>query len=201
MSSIAASNSLFEIDAELDDLLEEIQEEIATNGEASTARVERFQEFCKAHGEKVDRIGRFIRSMDARTQYCRGEAQRLSDRARSAENKAHRTKSMVLYYLKSRNLKRIEGMECTLRLWANTQDSVLVRNEEQIPLEYMTVGIAMNGELWQTILKALPEELKQSLKSAVKETYPNNEAIKRAAALKVEVPGAEVKRGEHLRVA
>lgn len=42
----------------LDNLLEEIQEEIASNGEALAERIVRFQEFCTAHGAKVDRIGR-----------------------------------------------------------------------------------------------------------------------------------------------
>lgn len=201
MSSIASSISLFEIDEELDTLIEEIQEEIATNGEASVALIERFQEFCKAHGEKVDRIGRFLRSMEARIQHCRGEAQRLSERARSAENKALRTKSMVLYFLKVRDLKRIEGAEFTLRIQGNSQDSVVVRDEEQIPIEYKTIEIAINGGIWNAILEALPEKLQRALKATAKESAPDNDAIRRAVARNEVVPGAEVKRGEHLRVA
>jgi hypothetical protein len=201
MSTIAATNSLFEIDAELDDLMEAIQEEIASNGKASTELIEQFQEFCKAHGEKVDRIGSFVRSMEARTQYCRSEAQRLSDRARAAESKTLRTKSMVLYYLKTRNLKKLEGIEFTLRAQSNSQDSVVIHDEEQIPIEYKTVGVAINGAVWNEILDVLPEELKRALKGAVRDSAPDNEAIKRAAARNEQVPGAEVRRGEHLRVA
>jgi hypothetical protein len=52
MSSIAESKSLFEIDTELDDLLDDIQEEIAYEGHLTTDRLNRFQEFCKAHSEK-----------------------------------------------------------------------------------------------------------------------------------------------------
>jgi hypothetical protein len=59
MSTIAATNSLFEIDAELDSLLDEIEEQTAQGGEPSGELVARFQQFCSAHGEKVDRIGRF----------------------------------------------------------------------------------------------------------------------------------------------
>jgi len=80
MASIAESNSLFEIDAELDGLLEEIQEQVESEGQASEDLVARFQQFCGAHGEKVDRIGHFLRMMDARGQFCRSEAARLSDR-------------------------------------------------------------------------------------------------------------------------
>ncbi|MFC5862093.1 siphovirus Gp157 family protein [Acidicapsa dinghuensis] len=201
MSSIASSISLFEIDEELDTVVEEIQEEISSKGEASAALVERFEEFCKAHGEKVDRIGRFVRSMEARTQHCRAEAQRLSERARSAENKTLRTKSMVLYFLKVRNLRRIEGQEFTLRIQANSQDSVVIHDEQQIPIEYKNVGIAINGKVWNAIVEAVPGELKHALRSAVQESTPDNNAIRLAASRNEVVPGAEVKRGEHLRVA
>jgi len=72
MSTIAATNSLFEIDAELDSLLDEIEEQAAQGGEPSGELVARFQQFCSAHDEKVDRIGRFLRRMEAREQFCRG---------------------------------------------------------------------------------------------------------------------------------
>jgi hypothetical protein len=48
MASIAESNSLFEIDAELDGLLEEIQEQVESQGEAPEEMVARFQQFCGA---------------------------------------------------------------------------------------------------------------------------------------------------------
>jgi hypothetical protein len=78
MSTIAETNSLFEIDVELDSLLDEIEEQTAQGGEPSGELVARFQQFCSAHGEKVDRIGRFVRRMEAREQYCRSESARLT---------------------------------------------------------------------------------------------------------------------------
>jgi hypothetical protein len=101
MASIAQEHSLFQIDAELDGLLDEIEEEIESRGEASATLMDRFQHFCEAHGEKVDRIGRFLRMMEAGAQFCRDEAARFEDRARSTERKIDQTKGMVLYYLKS----------------------------------------------------------------------------------------------------
>ena len=70
MSSVVQENSLFEIDAELDTLLDEIQEEIENQGEAGADLMGRFHKFCEAHSEKVDRIGRFLRMMEARMLYC-----------------------------------------------------------------------------------------------------------------------------------
>lgn len=81
MATVAQEYSLFEIDRELDGLLDRVEEEIETLGEASPELVDRFQAFCEAHGEKADRIGRFLRIMESRVQYCRAEAARLQDRA------------------------------------------------------------------------------------------------------------------------
>ena len=50
MASIAQEYSIFEIDRELDDLLDQIEEEIEKIGEASPELIDRFQTFCEAHG-------------------------------------------------------------------------------------------------------------------------------------------------------
>lgn len=201
MASIAEANSLFEIDTELDGLLEEIQEKVESEGEPSEDLVARFQQFCEAHGEKVDRIGRFVRMMEAREQFCRGEAVRLGERARSAAGKVERTKNMVLYYLLSRNLQRIEGQQFTMRAQKNSQDSVRITNQAALPKYYCRIEARIAGVIWETVLSLVPEELAKSLEASVQETRPDNEAIKAAVAQNEVVPGAEVRRGTHLRVA
>jgi hypothetical protein len=201
VSSIAQEYSLFEIDRELDILLDEVEEEIENCGEASAERIERFQQFCEAHGEKADRIGRFLRMMEARVQHCRSEAGRLLERARSSERKATQTKYMVMYYLKSRDLKKIEGREFTLRIQKNSQDSVRFTDETQVPLRYRTVSARLDGLSWERVMENLPEDLKRLLVASIQEAAPSNEAIKNAVQNQIVVPGAEVYRGDHLRVA
>lgn len=192
---------MFEIDRELDILLDEVEEEIENCGEASAERIERFQQFCEAHGEKADRIGRFLRMMEARVQHCRSEAGRLQERARSSERKATQTKYMVMYYLKSRDLKKIEGREFTLRIQKNSQDSVRFTDETQVPLRYRTVSARLDGLSWERVMENLPEDLKRLLVASIQEAAPSNEAIKNAVQDQIVVPGAEVYRGDHLRVA
>jgi len=198
MSTIADTNSLFEIDAELDGLLDEIEEQTAQGGEPAEEIVARFQQFCSAHGEKVDRIGRFLRRMEAREQFCRSEAARLSDRARAAACKVERTKNMVLYYLMSRELKSIDGREFTLRAQKNSQDSVRITNEAALPVSFRKIRIG--GVLWETVLANLPEELGKMLESTVEESRPDADSIKAAIQREEEVPGAELRRGWHLRI-
>lgn len=200
MSTIAATNSLFEIDAELDSLLDEIEEQTAQEGSPSEELVARFQQFCSAHDEKVDRIGRFLRRMEAREQFCRCEAARLSDRARAAGGKVERIRNMVLYYLMSRDLKVIEGREFTLRAQKNSQDSVRITDEAALPLAYRKINARIGGVLWETVLAYLPEELSKMLEAAVQESKPDSEAIKSAIQQEENVPGAELRRGCHLRV-
>lgn len=201
MASIAEANSLFEIDMELDALLEEIELQIEAEGEPSEELTGRFQEFCEARGEKVDRIGRFVRMMEAREQFCRSEAARLSDRARAAANRVERTKNMALYYLLSRDLKKIEGRQFTLRAQRNSQDSVKIIDEAALPLCYCRIDARIDGGVWQTVLSLLPDQLAMTLMSSVQEKRPNAEAIKIASMQDGKVPGAEIRRGSHLRVA
>jgi hypothetical protein len=201
MASIAEASSLFEIDMELDGLLEQIQEQVESEGEPSEDLVARFQQFCEAHGGKVDRIGRFVRMMESREQYCRSEAARLTDRARAAAGKIERTKNMVLYYLLSRDLKRIEGYQFTLRAQKNSQDSVRITDQAAVPKSYCRIDARIDGVIWETILSLLPDELAKAMESSVQEARPNADAIKAAALCNEQVPGTEVRRGSHLRVA
>jgi hypothetical protein len=200
MSMIADTNSLFEIDTELDGLLDEIEEQTAQGGEPAEEIVARFQQFCSAHGEKVDRIGRFLRRMEAREQFCRAEVVRLSDRARAAAGKVERTKNMVLYYLMSRKLKAIEGREFTLRAQKNSQDSVRITDEAALPASFRRIDARIGGVLWETVLANLPDELSRMLESAVDESRPDTDTIKAAIQREEEVPGAELRRGWHLRI-
>jgi len=201
MATTAEASSLFEIDMELDGLLEEIQEQVESEGEPSEDMVARFQQFCEAHGEKVDRIGRFVRMMEAREQFCRSEAARLNDRARAAAGKVERTKNLVLYYLLSRDLKKIEGYPFTLRAQKNSQDSVRITDQAAVPKSYCRIEARITGVMWETVLSLLPDELANALESSIQETKPDSDAIKAAVAQNEVVPGAEVRRGTHLRVA
>jgi hypothetical protein len=200
MSTIAESNSLFEIDAELDGLLDEIEEQTAQGGEPAEELVARFQQFCSAHDEKVDRIGRFLRRMEAREQFCRAEVARLSDRARAAAGKVERTKNMVLYYLMSRDFKAIEGREFTLRAQKNSQDSVRITNEAALPVSFRKIDVRIGGVLWETVLANLPEELGKMLESTVEESRPDTDLIKAAIMHEEQIPWAELRRGWHLRI-
>jgi hypothetical protein len=108
---------------------------------------------------------------------------------------------MVLYFLAARGLKKIEGQEFTLRLQKNSQDSVEITDAGQVPINYRELDVHIPGRAWQTVLALLPEDISKALASCIRDDKPSNDAIKEAASRFEEVPGAQVKRGIHLRVA
>jgi hypothetical protein len=202
MSQTLQEISLFEIDRELDLLLDEIQEALPEDSDdVPFELMAKFHEFCEAYSQKVDRIGYFLNLMESRAVYCRAQAARLSERARTAENKVERTKNMVLYYLRSRELRKIEGCEFTLRAQKNSQDSVIISDEQEVPLRLREIEAKIPGHLWHELLSKLPEDDACELKACVRQMKPSNEAIKLAAAMHETTPGAEIRRGIHLRVA
>jgi hypothetical protein len=146
------------------------------------------------------RFGRFLRIMEAREQYCRSESARLTDRARAAAGKVERTKNMVLYYLLSRDLKKIEGYQFTLRAQKNGQDSVRITDEAAVPKSYCKIDARISGVLWDTVLASLPDELGKILESTVEESRPDTDSIKAAFQREENIPGVEWRRGWHLRI-
>lgn len=202
MSTSASNGSLFELDHELDLLLEEIQEQAEEVGETNVSPelVARFQEFCLAFDCKVDRIGQFLINLSARAEHCRGEAARLSERARMSENKAVRTKQMILYFLASRGIKKVEGLETSLRRQKNSQDSVIIHNEALVPTEYREIEAKIPGSFWQQIYTYIPEEGRHELSACVRHSPPSPTAIKATKLRNEDVPGTEIRRDHHLRV-
>jgi hypothetical protein len=198
--SIAADHSLLEIDHELDLMFDRIQDELEENGEPSPESLERFQAFCDAYGEKVDRIGRFIRVMEIRTAYCKDEAARLMARGKTAENKVIQTKNLILYYLQSRQLTKMEGKQFTLRCQKNSQDSIRISDANLVPMRLKRIDARFDGGTWERILAALPEEMRPVLVAGIQDAIPMNEAIKQAIAREETVEGATVFRGHHVRV-
>ena len=181
-------------------MLDQIQDEIEEQGEATAEATERLQLFCEAMDVKIDRIGRFLRIMETRAEYCKKESARYAARARRAQSKIERTESMVLYYLASHDLKKIESHEFTLKRNKNSQDSVVITQPDSIPAYLRRFEAKIDGPLWLEVIDALPETLADPLSASVKSSEPSNSAIKQHIANGGVVEGASVKRGYHLRI-
>jgi hypothetical protein len=62
------------------------------------------------------------------------------------------------------------------------------------------IDARIGGVLWETVLANLPDELGNMLESTVGESRPDTDTIKAAIQREEEVPGAELRRGWHLRI-
>ena len=78
---------------------------------------------------------------------------------------------------------------------------VKIIDQTAVPKCYCRIEARITGVIWETVISLLPEELAKALESSIQETRPDNDAIKAAVAQNEAVPGAEVRRGTHLRVA
>src|SRR6201994_2929569 len=152
-SSVASENSLFELDAELDFLLEQIEDEIEEHGEATPESMKRIQLFCQAMNVKVDRIGHYITMMESRIEHCRKQASRYAQRAAREQNKIDRTKKMVLEYLAIHEMKKIESNDFTLRSQKNSQDSVIIKDPATIPPFLKRFEAKVDGPLWLSVVR------------------------------------------------
>ena len=110
----------------MDVLFDCIQDELEETGERSHEIKDRFQRLCDVFAKKVDRIGRFIRVMEARAAYYKGEDSRLATLGRVSENRVEKTKNLVMYFLQSREITKMEGKQFTRRWKKNSQDSVRI---------------------------------------------------------------------------
>ena len=108
---------------------------------------------------------------------------------------------MVLYFLSANGLKKIEGDEFTLRLQQNSQDSVEITDASRVPINCRELELRVPGELWQAVIDLLPEKTSRILTSCVRDDRPCNDLIKAAISRSEKIPGAQIKRGIHLRVA
>jgi hypothetical protein len=138
--------------------------------------------------------------METRAKYCKKESARYAARAKRAQNKIERTESMVLYYLASHDLKKIESHEFTLRRNKNSQDSVVIIQPGSIPDDLRRFEAKIDGPPWLEVIDALPERQAEPLAASVKSNEPSNSAIKQHIANGGVVEGVSVKRGYHLRI-
>jgi hypothetical protein len=100
----------------------------------------------------------------------------------------------------SRDLKTIEGREFTLRVQKNSQDSVRITDEAALPVAFRKIDARISGVLWETVLANLPDELGKMLEGTVEESRPDTDSIRAAMLHQEDVPGAELRRGWHLRI-
>ena len=204
--TLASEMTLFALDESLSLLMESATEEAADNsGEIPDELRQALLDYCEAFGAKVDNIANYIKSQEFEARNAKTEIARLQSRQAVAENKVERLKGLLKYFMDARGLRSMKGRLNTISLRKNSQDSLVVDSIERIPTEYCRVSITLLLSEFEELLQHLPEE--HSLRAhltpegnGLVRREPDNTKLRTALASGVLVQGAELRRGQHVRL-
>jgi hypothetical protein len=198
--------TLFEIDDSLSLLMESAAEAAAANnGDVPEELRQALLDYCEAFGAKVDNIANYIKSQEGEARNAKTEIDRLQSRQAAAENKVERLKGILRYFMESRGLRSMKGRLNTISLRKNSQDSLVVDSVDTIPSEYCRVSIALPAPDLEELLRHLPEDhtLRARLTpdgDGLVRRETDNAKLRAALAAGVPVQGAELRRGQHIRL-
>lgn len=88
-----------------------------------------------AESDKVDAFGQFVRLESAKADACKKEAQRLANKAKTAEGRISYLKHLYLCTMQSNGLKKVQGSAYTLSI--READSVDVTDINALPDLYL----------------------------------------------------------------
>ena len=108
--------------------------------------------------------------------------------------------------METRGLRSMKGRLNTISLRKNSQDSLVVDSIDSIPSEYWRVSISLPHPELEELLRYLPEEhrLRARLAPEGNDGYvrrePDNTKLRTALSSGVSVQGAELRRGQYVRL-
>ena len=103
----------------------------------------------------------------------------------------------------SRQIRSMKGRLNTISLSKNSQASLVLSDPTNLPAEYCRVSISVNAAEWSDAVRYLPEDHPVRLRFGnpdVVKREPDNARIRSAIGSGIAVKGAELKRGEHIRL-
>jgi hypothetical protein len=204
--TLASEMTLFELDESLFLLMESATAEAANNsGEIPEELRQALLDYCEAFGAKVDNIANYIKSQEFEARNAKAEIDRLQSRQAAAENRVERLKGLLKYFMESRGLRNMKGRLNTISLRKNSQDSLIVDSVDRIPSEYCRGSITLPIPEFEELLRHLPEgHSLRTLLTPESDRFIRREAdnakLRTALASGVPVQGAELRRGQHVRL-
>src|SRR6266851_9484061 len=122
---VAKGLSMFEIDESLEALVEAAEQDAdANNGEISDDIKTALATYAEAFGYKVDRIANYLKAQKAEAELAQREADRFQARYKAAENREKRLKQMLVWFMLTRNAKKLRGELNAICLQANSAPSL-----------------------------------------------------------------------------
>jgi len=202
-STVRDPRSLFDIDERLVELMDQVADAAADGQEPPSELIEEINEYIEAFHSKVDRIAGYLRWQESIASICGAEAERLSARKKSAEGRVSRLKNMLLHFMLSRSLKKLDGERAAIGLQPNSAASLVVDDPLKIGECFFERSIGFTKTEIQELIYQLPVgELRGRLETQLAEEgwQVNGSAIRAAIVNGSEVDGARLVKGHHIRI-
>jgi hypothetical protein len=194
--------SLFDLDERLIELMD-CAEDAAENGEIPHELLQEINEYLEAFRTKVDRIAGYWRWQESIATICGEEADRLSARKRAAERRVNRLKEMMMAFMMSRSLKRLDGEKSAIGLQTNSTASLVVDDPLQIGECFFEKSLRFTKtELQEIVYQLTDGKLRARLEAALAgdDWEINSSALRFAITNSSCVSGARLVKGNHLRL-
>jgi hypothetical protein len=202
-STVRDPRSLFDIDERLVELMDQVADVAADGQEPPSELIEEINEYIEAFHTKVDRIAGYLRWQESIASMCGAEAERLSGRKKAAEGRVSRLKNMLLHFMLSRGLKKLDGERAAIGLQPNSAASLVVDDPLKIGECFFERSIGFTKTELQELIYQLPAgELRGRLETQLAEDgwQVNGSAIRAAFANGAEIDGARLVKGHHIRI-
>ena len=194
--------SLFDLDERLIELMN-CAEEAAEDGGISQELLQEINDYLEAFRTKVDRIAGYCRWQESIAAICGEEAERLSARKRAAERRVSRLKDMLLAFMMSRGLKKLEGEKAAIGLQTNSTPSLVVDDPLQIGECFFEKSLRFTKtELQEIAYQMADGTLRRRLEAALAGDgwEINNSAVRFAITGSSPISGARLVKGNHVRI-
>ena len=159
--------SLFDLDERLVELLDSA-DEAAEAGEIPQDLLQEINDYLEAFQTKVDRIAGYWRWQEAVAAICGEESERLSARKRAAERRVNRLKDMLVAFMMSRGVKRLEGEKAAIGLQANSMAALVIDDSLRVGECFFEKNLKFTKTELQEIVYQLTEgQLRSRLETAL----------------------------------
>jgi hypothetical protein len=194
--------SLFDLDERLVELLDSA-DEAAEVGEIPPKLLQEINDYLEAFQTKVDRIAGYWRWQESVAGICGDEAERLSARKRSAERRVNRLQEMLIAFMMSRGLRKLEGDKSTVGLQSNSMPSLVIDDPLQIGECFFHKTLRFTKtELQEIVFQLADGQLRQRLEAAltVSGWEVDVSAVRFAITNGSDISGAKLVKGHHVRL-
>jgi Siphovirus Gp157 len=195
-------HTLFDLDEGLIELMDRAEEAAEGNG-IPEELVQQINDYLEAFRTKVDRIAGYWRWQESIAAICGEEEERFSARKRAAEGRLGRLKEMLLYFMLSRGLKKLEGEKASIGLQGNGMASLVIDDPCQVDDRFFETTVRITKTELREIIRPLADgEIRRKLEFVLARSdwEINSSKVRSALANNVPVSGARLVKGHHLRL-